>query len=225
MVHVLLLILCFSNNNIDGLLLPVSSLALSNFFSSALSLEERRRQTLKDELFDLLDRSSTPGTKDFATQEDAIRFEELFSTELPSVNPTRNPAQSPLFSGTYECLWTDEKEINFLIRSGLFGQKWMRTYQKIDIPNNRLENYIVFENDSNLTVGSTIQPADTNDDDNNNGSRFNIQFCDASVSWYGIRIPIPPIGNGWGELLYLDNDIRLQRDIRGDSIVAKRINS
>ena len=31
-----------------------------------------------------------------------------------------------------------------------------------------------------------------------------------------------PVGRGWGELLYLDDELRIQRDVRGDMLVATR---
>ena len=35
-------------------------------------------------------------------------------------------------------------------------------------------------------------------------------------------LPFPPVGRGWGELLYLDDELRIQRDVRGDLLVATR---
>ena len=48
---------------------------------------------------------------------------------LPALNPTAEPARSDGFSAEWECRWTSEKEINFARETGLFGQKWKRTYQ------------------------------------------------------------------------------------------------
>lgn len=134
---------------------------------------------------------------------------EIFFEELPP-----NPARSSLFSGEWECIWSSEKEINFLVGSGLFGDEWKRAYQVIDMP----KDYLLFDNDGDLSFVSTIEP------DPEQGSRFNIQFKEASLSWKGlVTMELPPIGRGWGELLYLDKYIRLQRDIRGDLILAQRV--
>jgi len=106
------------------------------------------------------------------------------------------------------------------VNVGLFGDEWKRTYQIIDIPKGRLENYILFENDGCFSVGSTIEP------DQEVESKFNFQFTEGNLAFKGwLNLPIPPIGSGWGELLYLDEDIRLQRDIRGDLILAQRVRS
>ena len=197
---------------IEGLSVATS---LPQKLSSLLTTTGRQRESLKAELIELAERSSSTGA--FDRKEDGERFKNIFLEELPSLNPTSNPARSPLFSGEWECLWTTEKEINFLVGSGLFGEKWKRSYQVIDVPGNNLENYILFENESDLSVGSTIKP------DPNQGSRFDIRFETASLKWKGFKVNLPPVGSGWGELLYLDQDIRLQRDIRGDLILAQRV--
>jgi len=144
---------------------------------------------------------------------------EIFNKELPALNPTPDPVRSPLFTGEWECIWTSEKEINFLVGSGLFGDSWKRTYQKIDVPKNKLENFLLFENGGSLAVGSTIEPQAGG----KRGNRFDIEFQDATLCWKGFTLSLPPVGSGWGELLYLDSDIRLQKDIRGDLILAQRV--
>ena len=201
----------------------VDGLALSNLLPSSIvsivTPQGRQREALKKELFELVEKSSPPGNPSgrFDNSDDGDRFFEIFTKELPALNPTPNPAQSSLFSGEWECIWTSEKEINFLVKAGLFGDSWQRTYQKIDIPNNLLENFLEFDNNGGLSVGSYINPQPKK------GDRFDIQFQDAVLKWKGFTLNLPPVGSGWGELLYLDETIRLQRDIRGDLILAKRV--
>ena len=38
-----------------------------------------------------------------------------------------------------------------------------------------------------------------------------------------LTVPLPPVGRGWGELLYLDDELRVQRDVRGDVIIARKV--
>jgi hypothetical protein len=224
--QLLFLLCCFLGamttaiGTVDCLAMATSMTLSQRITALLMSSSDRKREALKAELFELVERSSPPGNLAgaFDRKEDGTRFMEIFCEELPSLNPTPNPARSPLFSGEWECIWSSEKEINFLVGSGLFGDEWKRTYQVIDIPKGRLENYILFDNEGDLSVGSTIEP------DLEQGSRFNIQFKEASLSWKGlVKLNLPPIGRGWGELLYLDEDIRLQRDIRGDLILAQRV--
>uniref|UniRef100_A0A7S3THZ2 Plastid lipid-associated protein/fibrillin conserved domain-containing protein n=1 Tax=Emiliania huxleyi TaxID=2903 RepID=A0A7S3THZ2_EMIHU len=65
------------------------------------------------------------------------RFDAALA-ELSALNPTPEPARSPLFSGTWECVWTTESELNFAVDKGLLGLPWRRTYQTIDVPRGAL---------------------------------------------------------------------------------------
>jgi len=149
----------------DSLAFPTPSLA---FF---------QRRQLKNELLRLVQKSP-PGSGKFTSDADTARFERIFLSELPALNPTPNPARSALFSGEWECVWTNESELNAAVRSGLPGRPWRRTYQVIDVPGRRLDNYIEFERDGLLSVGSSIVP-----DDGGDGDRFNFRFEEAAVQW------------------------------------------
>ena len=67
-------------------------------------------------------------------------------------------------------------------------------------------------------VGSTIAPADTAD-----GARFDFAFSACELRVGALTVPLPPVGRGWGELLYLDDELRVQRDVRGDVIIARKV--
>jgi glucosamine--fructose-6-phosphate aminotransferase (isomerizing) len=67
------------------------------------------------------------------------------------------------------------------------------------------------------SVGSTIAP------DTALGSRFNFAFERCTVRWRGLTVPLPPVGKGWGELLYLDDELRIQKDVRGDIVIATKV--
>lgn len=172
-----------------------------------------KRQSLKKELEKLAEKSRG-GILSFDTEDQKV-FDSTIS-QLEALNPTPCPAQSPLFSGQWECLWTTEREINFAAEKGFFGLPWERTYQNIDIPEGSLENVLQFENGS-LRVGSKISP------DEDNVSRFNFEFQNCLIQWRSVQLQVPPVGKGWGELLYLDEDIRIQRDVRGDLLIATRV--
>jgi autotransporter-associated beta strand protein len=79
-----------------------------------------------------------------------------------------------------------------------------------------LSNVIEFDGGA-LTVGSTIAP------DTALGSRFNFAFERCTVRWRGLTVPLPPVGKGWGELLYLDDELRIQKDVRGDIVIATKV--
>lgn len=184
--------------------------AASRFYPSFL-----QRAALKAELSDLA-ATSRGGVVPLQPDEQR-RLEAIVTSELPSLNPTPEPARSALFSGEWECLWTTEKELNFAVERGLFGLPWQRTYQTINVADGTLTNVIQFDGGA-LTVASAVAP-----DAEGDGSRFAFSFNACSVQWRGLEVPLPPVGRGWGELLYIDEQMRIQRDIRGDLLVATRV--
>ena len=68
-----------------------------------------------------------------------------------------------------------------------------------------------------LRVCSTFAP------DEDDGRRFNFAFESCDLRWRSVTLPLPPVGKGWGEVVYLDDDFRIQRDVRGDLLVATRL--
>ena len=176
-----------------------------------------RAALLKDELLALADRAQA-GIVPLGDA-DQSRFDEILLVELPALRPMADPARSDLLTGEWELRWTDEKEVIFAVANGLFGLPWIRTYQSIDVPGGRLVNVIEFEEGGELRVGSSIAPDPTD------GARFNFVFGECTLRWRDLRVPLPPVGRGWGELLYLDEEMRIQRDIRGDLVLATKVRS
>jgi len=172
-----------------------------------------RTKPLKRELLGLA-AASRGGLVTLGAEEQA-RFDEIVA-ELRELSPAERPASDPRLTGDWECQWTSEKEINFAVEKGLFGEPWRRTVQSIDVAAGTLENRIEFE-DGLLRVCSTFAP------DGDNGRRFNFAFESCDVRWRSVSLPLPPVGKGWGELVYLDDDFRIQRDVRGDLLVATRL--
>ena len=166
----------------------------------------------KDELLALC-RATTSGVMD-----DRDRFDELLAL-LEAANPTPRPAESPLFSGGWDLLWTTESELNFAMEQGLFAAgPCTGVSQTIDMAAGDLENTVLFDNDSKLFVGSSIAPSP----DDAAGRRFDFKFSSCYLQWRGTKVPLPPVGEGWGDILYLDDTLRVQRDIRGDLLIATR---
>lgn len=80
------------------------------------------------------------------------------------------------------------------------------------IESNSLTNIVDFTK-GRLQIKSTLEPQPT-------GTRFNFEFKTASLKWRNFEFPIPPIGKGYGDILYLDSDLRVQKDSRGDYLVC-----
>lgn len=174
-----------------------------------------RRELLKGELLELV--SQADGGITPLDDEAQQRLGKIASTLLPPLNPTSEPARSEIFSGEWECMWTDEKELKFARSSGLFGLPWVRTSQSIDIARGVLVDVLEFEDSSELRVTSAIIPDETN------SMRFNFACNSCSLRWKSVQVSLPPVGRGWGRLLYLDHDIRIQQDSRGKLLIAEKV--
>ncbi|WCJ22945.1 Plastid-lipid associated protein PAP / fibrillin family protein [Euphorbia peplus] len=118
-------------------------------------------------------------------------------------------------SATWRLLWTTEKEQLFIIeKAPVFGTKTGDVLQVIDVENEVLNNVITFPPDGVFFVRSEIEIA--------SGQRVNFRFTSAVLRGKSWEIPLPPFGQGWFENVYLDDDIRVAKDIRGDYLVVDR---
>lgn len=112
-------------------------------------------------------------------------------------------------------LWTTEKEQLYIIKNA----KWFDTQvgdvlQVIDVENLKLNNVITFPPSGVFFVRSTIEIA--------SNQRVNFRFTSAVLRGKDWEVPLPPFGQGWFESVYLDDDIRVVKDIRGDYLVVDR---
>ncbi|KNA16119.1 hypothetical protein SOVF_092090 [Spinacia oleracea] len=118
-------------------------------------------------------------------------------------------------SGTWRMRWTTEKEQLFIIKnSGVFGTKVGDVLQVIDVDNLMLNNVITFPPSGVFFVRSSMEVAST--------QRVNFRFTSAVLRGKDWEVPLPPFGQGWFESVYLDDDIRVAKDIRGDYLVVDR---
>ena len=124
------------------LLTPVTQRALSGLPALGGLSQGGARGALKSELLELAE-AARGGVVALGAEERA-RFDEIVA-ELRELNPTDAPASAATLTGAWECRWTSEKEINFAVEKGLFGEPWVRTTQTIDVAAGTLENRIEFE--------------------------------------------------------------------------------
>lgn len=112
-------------------------------------------------------------------------------------------------------LWTTEKEQLFIIKNAnFFGTAAGDVLQVIDVENCRLNNVITFPPDGVFFVRSNIEIASK--------QRVNFRFTSAVLRGKDWEFPLPPFGQGWFDTVYLDNEIRVVKDIRGDYLVVDR---
>ncbi|MQL86367.1 hypothetical protein Taro_018904 [Colocasia esculenta] len=121
----------------------------------------------------------------------------------------------PSLSATWRMMWTTEKEQLFIIKNArLFGTETGDVLQVIDVGKGLLNNVITFPPSGVFFVRSTCEAVSP--------QRVNFRFTSAVLRGNSWQIPLPPFGQGWFESLYLDEDIRVVKDIRGDYLVIDR---
>ncbi|XP_030468526.2 probable plastid-lipid-associated protein 11, chloroplastic [Syzygium oleosum] len=118
-------------------------------------------------------------------------------------------------SATWRLLWTTEKEQLYIIENARwFGTAAGDVLQVIDVEEKALSNVITFPPDGVFFVRSDIEIASS--------QRVNFRFTSAVLRGRSWEVPLPPFGQGWFENVYLDDEIRVAKDIRGDYLIVER---
>lgn len=144
---------------------------------------------------------------------DAVRSDE--TNEIPRLIDLLSVTAPPrdvksLLDASYRVLWTTEAELNALAdRPSCTG-----AFQKIR--GSSLVNLIDFEDGAFLSVTSSCTPP-TDD----NRVRFSFEACRAGLG-NGFQFSLPPVGSGYFDVVYIDDDLRVSKDSRGDLQVAER---
>jgi len=145
---------------------------------------------------------------------------EVLIDELAELNAkaARDTGSSPDLTGKWTLMFTTEQEL-----LGLMGNPLTVVYQTLDIENGKLGNGVEWSNGVTFTVDSTLS-SDAEVD-----VRSNFVFKSAALTVPDIPIlgtrtlTLPPIGKGWFDNVYLDRDLRLNRDLRGNTVVYQRV--
>jgi hypothetical protein len=118
-------------------------------------------------------------------------------------------------SAAWRMLWTTEKEQLFIVeRANLFGTEAGDIFQIINVGSGTLNNVITFPPTGMFVVNSSL--------DIESAHRCRFKFNKASLKIGDLRIPFPPFGQGWFESVYLDDKIRVAKDIRNDYLIVDR---
>jgi L-ascorbate metabolism protein UlaG (beta-lactamase superfamily) len=134
--------------------------------------------------------------------------------ELKPLNPTPATSASPLINGRWDLLWTTEKEQLFFVEKGLFGSGFVAAKQDIDVASGRLQNLIEFEKGDYFKVSSSLSSEPP--------VRCNFVFGSCVCKRGPLEVPLPPVGKGWFDTVYLDDTLRIAEDIRGDTLIVAR---
>ena len=125
-----------------------------------------------------------------------------------------------VLTADWRLAWTSENETLFLLEKfpgGVDGAPLTQAYQRIDVDEGTLSNEVVFCNGTDFVVNSVIEVVDD--------VRVSFQFTAAALNLaepVEASVPLPPFGRGWFDNVYVDKDMRVARDSRGDTLVVVR---
>lgn len=131
---------------------------------------------------------------------------ESIIDELALYNPTEATSSSNLLQRKWELVWTTEKEINFFLDIGIADN----IYQTID--GTHLENLIQFRNGGSFGVSGKLTPSD--------GIRTEFTFETATLDLKWASFQLPPVGKGWFDTVFLDEELRVDRNSRNDILIC-----
>ena len=130
---------------------------------------------------------------------------------------TMDFAVCPEISGTWQLEYTTEAEL-----LGLMKNPKTVVTQSIDMvavgAESRLQNFVGFSGGFcdgwEFTVDSSIS---------GQGKRSSFEFNAATLAVTpALKIPLPPVGKGWFDNLYVDETIRVNRESRGNTVLYTR---
>jgi hypothetical protein len=149
---------------------------------------------------------------------DNSREDEIKSL-MVAISESRTGDQRKSLSGQWDGIWTTEKEVNFFKTSWPFA-KVSDITQDLDLYDaGMVKNSIEFEGGGQFAVTGAVMPVDGDGE----YDRVAFEFKSAVVSGWGKQLSLPPLGTGWFDTMYCDNEYRLSQDLRGDwSIFRKR---
>jgi hypothetical protein len=203
-------------NFLETLFSPSPSTTSSNTKSQIISL--------KQQLFTLC---STHYGKSTPSIRSSI---ESLITQLQPLNPTPSTSTSSLLQRKWIVLWTSEKEINFFLDRGISTQ-----IEQTLTNGQVLENWIPFVKGGGFGVTGTIRPATTTTTSNNDGSsnddtagtsgnnirtEFEFKSAKLDLNKWG-TYNFPPIGSGWFDTIYLDEELRIDWNSRNDILICR----
>ncbi|GKZ00954.1 hypothetical protein MPSEU_001046900 [Mayamaea pseudoterrestris] len=157
------------------------------------------RTVLKQELIDLCRREKVSRSD----VEAAIQ-------KLAVVSPTKDPASNDLIQKEWKLLWTTEKEINVFYDWNVAADVTQT------ILDSSLVNAIEFKNGGSLIVRGSRSASEFNP------LRSDFAFTAATLD-FGVKflpvLQLPPLGKGWFDAIYLDDELRVDTNSRNDIVI------
>ncbi|OMO50592.1 hypothetical protein COLO4_37993 [Corchorus olitorius] len=172
-------------------------------------------QSAKQDLLNLI----SDQERGLKTQKDAKKRDAIVKSIDAMASLGRdNVTTDDSLSATWRLLWTTEKEQLLVMENAhFFGTQAGDVLQVIDVEKKTLHNVMTFPPDRVFFVRSSIEMASSQT------QRAKIKFTSAVLRGKNWEIPLPPFGQGWFETVYLDEEIRVSKDIvRGNYLVMER---
>eukprot|EP00565_Helicotheca_tamesis_P000773 CAMPEP_0185734670 /NCGR_PEP_ID=MMETSP1171-20130828/23166_1 /TAXON_ID=374046 /ORGANISM="Helicotheca tamensis, Strain CCMP826" /LENGTH=217 /DNA_ID=CAMNT_0028404731 /DNA_START=77 /DNA_END=730 /DNA_ORIENTATION=+ len=173
---------------------------------NAAATDTNKRAVLKEKIF----AACQSKNEDESNKREKI---EALIEEISPLSPVVGTARSPLLQKEWLLVWTTEKEINFFLDWNIGGQ----ISQSIN--NDQLGNMIEFKKGGGLGVTGELSFPDEDDDEL--GIRTNFKFTTASLDLgrWG-KYDLPPVGEGWFDTVYLDEELRIDTNSRDDILIC-----
>tara|TARA_B100000519_G_scaffold48047_1_gene38649 strand:+ start:828 stop:1484 length:657 start_codon:yes stop_codon:yes gene_type:complete len=126
-------------------------------------------------------------------------------------NNNNNNTEDSKLSARWKLLWTSEKETLFLLETF----KGSTAYQTINVKEKTLGNTVEFSGGNTFLVESEITIE--------NETKVEFTFTSAGLKFSnGFMLPVPPVGKGWFDNVYVGDRYRVARDSRGDTLIVER---
>ena len=126
-------------------------------------------------------------------------------------NNNNNNTEDSKLSARWKLLWTSEKETLFLLETF----KGSTAYQTINVKEKTLRNAVEFSGGNTFLVESEIKIE--------NETKVEFTFTSAGLKFSnGFMLPVPPVGKGWFDNVYVGDRYRVARDSRGDTLIVER---
>ncbi|KAF5196694.1 Plastid-lipid associated protein PAP / fibrillin family protein [Thalictrum thalictroides] len=184
-----------------------------NIITASSSITSKEAQLAKNDLLDLISNEERGIKTQGNLSKQSKIIKAIEAMEILGKNSITTDSSS--LSATWRMLWTTEKEQLFIIKNAyLFGTQTGDVLQVIDVEKGVLNNVITFPPSGVFFVRSSIEIASP--------QRVNFRFTSAVLRGEKWEFPLPPFGQGWFESVYLDNEIRVVKDIRNDYLVVDR---
>tara|TARA_A100001037_G_scaffold189379_1_gene169570 strand:- start:2968 stop:3450 length:483 start_codon:yes stop_codon:yes gene_type:complete len=122
-----------------------------------------------------------------------------------------NNTEDSKLSARWKLLWTSERETLFLLEKF----KGSTAYQTINVKEKTLGNAVEFSGGNTFLVESEITIE--------NETKVEFTFTSAGLKFSnGFMLPVPPVGKGWFDNVYVGDRYRVARDSRGDTLIVER---